>query len=342
MKKHRLLLFVIFAVSLNIKGQVLFNQEKIAEGNYSGYVVTKNQDTLYGKIVVPISFYKLCKEVAFIDRNNHTTTYYPEDLLAFHFENTHFIGDSWVYAQSDPYFRQAFLQQLADGFIKYYRYIYLELTSAGPILVPKLSEDFYFGYGSLKPNPLQLFKQLIIFTQDRPETYDTLFNKKFIREVMPKILYNYNSWVISTSRTNQKMKLDSIHASVKLNLESAFKESLLFLSKSDPDIYSYYLRLPYYASHTPGFRSYVIYDDRDELGRTLLIGLKVNIAGKSFKTGTWRYYYPNESKADLQVKNEEHYDFNGKKHGVFTSYNKKGEITKTQFYNQGKPTGKTP
>lgn len=342
MKKHRLLLVVLFAVSLNIKGQVLFNQEKITQGDYSGYVVTKNQDTLYGKIIVPVSFYKLCKEVEFTDRNNHTTTYYPEDLLAFHFENTHFIGNSWVLAQSVPFFRQAFLQQLADGFIRYYRYIYLELASAGPFTAPKLSEDFYFGYGSLKPNLLQLFKELIIFTQDRPETYDTLFNKKFIREDMPKILHNYNTWVISTSATNEKMKLDSIHAAAKLNLESAFKESLLFLNKSDPDIYSYYLRLPYYASNTPGFHTYVIYNDRDELGRTLLIGLKVNIDGKFFKTGTWRYYYPGDGKADLQLKKEEHYDFNGKKHGVFTSYNAKGEITKTEIFEQGKPAGKTP
>lgn len=340
MKKHKLVLFAIIAISLNIKGQTLFNQEKITQGNYSGYVVTLNQDTLYGKIIVPIAFYKLCNEVAFIDPNNQTTTYYPEDLLAFHFENTHFIGNSWAYAQSIPYYRKSFLQQLVDGFIGYYRYLYWELAPAGPLSVPKLSEDFYFSYGSLKPDYLQLFKELIILTQDRPETFDTLLNKKFIREDMPKILYNYDRWIISSSRISEKMKLDSIYASSKLNLETAFKNSMLFLNKSDPDIYAYYLRIPYYASHTPGFQSYAIYNDRDELGRTLLIGLKVNIAGRFFKTGTWRYYYPNEGKAALQLKKEEHYDFNGKKHGVFTSYNEKGEITKTEFYEQGKSTKK--
>ncbi|MBN1180866.1 MAG: hypothetical protein JXB49_01170 [Bacteroidales bacterium] len=336
MKKHQLLLFVGLAISLNIKGQLLFNQEKISAGHYSGYVVTINQDTIYGKIIVPISFYKLCKEVEFIDRNNHTTTYYPEDLLSFHFENTHFIGNSKAYTHSDPYFGQAFLQQLVEGFISYYRYIYLELTSAGPLLVPKLSEDFYYSYGSLKPNLLHLFNELIIFTQDRPETYDTLFNKKFIREDMPKILNNYNNWVISSSKSGEKMKLDSIYASTKLNLETAFKDSLLFLNNNEQDMYSYYLRIPYYASNTPGFQSFEIYNDRDDQGNTLLIGIKVNIAGKFFKTGTWRYYYPESGKAGLQIKKEEHYDFNGKKHGVFTSYDVRGKITKTELFEQGK------
>jgi hypothetical protein len=336
MKKHRLLLFFSIAISLNINAQLLFNQDKLPNGHYSGYVVTINQDTIYGKIIVPVSFYLLCNKVEFIDQNNHATTYYPKDLLSFHFENTHFIGNSMAYTHSDPYFGQAFLQQLVAGFISYYRYIYWELTSAGPLLIPKLSEDFYFSYGSLKPNLLQFFKELIIFTQDRPETYDTLFNRKFVREDMPKILNNYNNWVKSSSNSGEQMKLDSIYASTKLNLETAFKDSLLFLSKDEQDMYSYYMRIPYYASNTPGFQSYAIYDDRDDHGHTLLIGLKVNIAGKFFKTGTWRYYYPESGKAGLQLKKEEHYDFNGKKHGVYTSYDVRGKITKTELYEQGK------
>jgi hypothetical protein len=329
-------LIFVFAISLNGKAQELFNQEKLSEGNYSGYVVTKSQDTIYGEIIVPTSFYKLCKEVEFTDRNNHTTTYYPNELLSFHFGNTHFIGNSWVYAQSDPYFRQAFLQQLVDGFIRYYKYLYLELTSAGPIsIVPKLSEDFYCGYGSLKPDLLSLFKELLIFTQDRPETYDTIFNKKFIREDMPKILYNYNCWITSTPKKIEKLRMDSINASTNLNLETAFNDSMLFIKKSDLDIYHYYLRILYYASNTPGFQSYNIYDDRDDLGHTLLIGLKVNIAGKYFKTGTWRFYYENDGKADLQLKKEENYDFKGNKHGIFTSYDVNGKIIRTEIYENG-------
>ena len=61
----------------------------------------------------------------------------------------------------------------------------------------------------------------------------------------------------------------------------------------------------------------------------------MNIDGKFFKTGTWRYYYPNDVKADLQLKKEENYDFNGHKHGIFTSYDAKGNISRTEIYENG-------
>jgi hypothetical protein len=334
--KTQFILIFIFAIALNTKGQKLYDQEKLPEGNYSGYVVTISRDTIYGEIIVPTSFYKLCKEVDFIDKSKSTTTYYPNDLLCFHFRNIHFIGNSWVYAQSTPYFRQGFLQQLVDGFLSYYRYLYLELTSAGPIaVVPKLSEDFYYSYGNLRPNSLGLFKDLLIYTQDNPGTYDTIFNRKFVREDMPNILYNYNRWLISTSKIIEKSRLDSINASTKLNLETAFNDSLLFINKSDANIYQYYLRILYYASNTPGFQSYLIYDERDDYGRTVLIGLKVNIAGKLFKTGTWRYFYENQGKESLLLKREENYDFSGNKHGIFTSYDIKGRMVKTEVYENG-------
>jgi hypothetical protein len=152
---------------------------------------------------------------------------------------------------------------------------------------------------------------------------------------MPKILYNYNCGITSTSKIIEKRRMDSINASTKLNLETAFNDSLLFIIKSDQDVYHYYLRILYYASNTPGFQAFVIYDDRDDRGHTLLIGLKVNVAGKFFKTGTWRYYYPNDGKADLQLKKEEHYDFNGHKHGIHTSYDGKSTIIKTEIYEHG-------
>lgn len=337
MKPYLLFQLVILLISLDSMGQELFNSEKLPQGNYPGYVVTRNHDTIFGEIIVETSFYKLCKEVEFIDRNNQITKYSPDDLLAFHFGNTHFIGNTWVFTHSDPSYGLAFIQQLVDGYLKYYKYFHYELASYGPILTPKLSEEFYYSYGRQKPNPVSLFKELLSVTWDRKETYDTIFNRKFEREDMPKILYNYNCWLSNSGMLIEKRQLDSLYASTKLDLEAAFDDSLLLFRNSDKNFYEYLHRILYYASNTIDYKGYTIYENKDDFGRTLSSGLKVNANKKFMKIGTWRYYHESDdNNGDLQIKMEETYDYNGRLHGIVSTYDKKGNIIGTTTYTNGK------
>lgn len=337
MKAIGLYLLIFFLNSLNIKSQQLYSIEKLPKGKYSGYVVTTNLDTIVGEIIIPTSFISLCKKVEFTDGENKTRTYYPDELLSFHFENIHFIGNTRVFAGFFPTYRPAFVQQLVDGYLNYYRYLYLEFVFYGPIIIPKLSEDLYYSYGHITPNNVGLFKELLAVTWDRRETYDTIFNRQFARDDIPGILYNYNCWVSKSGKLIEKIHFDSMYASTKLDLEEACKDSLLVYRSSDKNFYEYIHRIIYYAQNTPDYIGYTVVENKDDIGRTLLCGVRVSANNKYMKIGTWKYFHESDnSKGDLQLKKEETYDYNGLLHGTITSYNENGEITGTEIYSYGK------
>jgi hypothetical protein len=291
MKTISLNFLVIFLItSPNIMGQQLFNCEKLPKGNYSGYIVTLNNDTIFGEIVVPVSFPKLFNSVEFIDGNNSTKTYYPKELLAYHFGTTHFIGNTLVYIQNNSGYGRVFVQQLVDGYLKYYKHLYneVEIYSAvnlGVAVIPKVDEDFYFTFGSIIPNKIWSYRDLLSVVWDHQITYDTI-RKRAIKEDIPKILYDYNCWLSASGKGIEKMKLDSTYALTKLDLEGAFNDSLLCYKSYDKNFYDYVHRVIYYAANTPKYRRYFIYEKIDEFGRTYASGLRVLANEKYVDIGT--------------------------------------------------------
>lgn len=341
MKTTRFFILIFLITSLNVRGQQLFNSEKLPKGNYSGYIVTLNKDTIYGEIVVPVSYPRLFNAVEFIDGNNITKTYYPKELLAYHFGTTHFVGNTLVYIKKNSGYGRVFVQQLVDGYVKYYKHLYSEVdvysaVNLGVAIVPKVDEDLYFSFGSIIPNKIWSYRDLLSVVWDHQDTYDTII-RKAVREDIPKILYDYNSWLSSSGKGIEKMKKDSIYALTKLDLEGAFNDSLLCYQSYDENFYDYIHRVIHYAANTPKYKLYYIYDKKDEFGRTYESGLKVLANEKFVEIGTWQYYFRSENpNGNLQLKKEETYDFNGRLHGIVTNYNETGDIKSKNTYVQGK------
>lgn len=312
MKKTSLIL-LFFAIPVCLIGQKKYNVEKLPEGLYSGYVITTNNDTINGKIKVPINFCSLYRHVKFIDYNGKDTLYYAKDLRSFNFENSKFISsDAHIFPFKIQDSGPIFIQQMIDGYFKYYRYIKPELSSKGPVSILKLEAYYLYSYGNLQINYVNNFKELIAFIEEHDISFNRMVNADYIRNNLYELFNDYNIWLANSSLLRHKSQVDSVNSLTKLNLEQAFNDSLLFYQSNDNNMNEYMFRILYYAFNTSDYRSYVIYQNRDKYGTIRVQGLKVNLSHGFNKIGTWRYFYENLPDGRIQIMKEESYDFNGK------------------------------
>ena len=336
--KTQSIIFVICLFgTLELHSQEILNNDILTIGDYNGYVVTIEDDTLKGTITIKGKDTKVHNEITFRSDQDHDTIFYPSDLKSFHISNYHFIGNSIVHLDAIPEYRNVFLQQLIDGYLKYYRLLNYQLASGGPIPVMKTVEYYYVSYGNLKPNRIRYFKDLAIYTRDHFATDSLIMNGHYQKEELPKILNDYNLWLHNQDKFNYLKNRDSLLSKTSLTLEEALDNSLLYYNMSDSSMHNYFFRLLYYAYNSSDYKSYIIYDKRDQMNRPIELGLKINLSNGYKNVGTWRYYYKNKQPGLLHLYKEESYDPQGELHGTITTFDRStGQILKKVNYYHGK------
>lgn len=332
-----IILLSIFLFNIQLEAQEIFNNDILEIGNYEGYIVTLDGDTVEGTIAIKVKDTRVHNEIIFISDQNHETIYQPPELKSFHIGNAHFIGNSIVSVDAIPEFRTVFLQQLIDGYLKYYRLLNYQLASGGPIPVMKTVEYYYVSYGNLKPNRIRHFKDLAIYTRDHYVTDSIIMSGHYQKEELPEILNSYNLWLNGEGKIKQKTFRDSFLSDTKLTLEEALTDSLILFNQTDLNRHEYFFRLLYYAYNTPGYQGYIVYDKRDRMNRATELGIKINISNGYNEVGSWIYYFSDKKPGRLPLRKEESYDINGELHGLSLKYDRiTGSVLKKEIYFHGK------
>jgi hypothetical protein len=208
---NRILLLIIFVFSL---------QTAIFAAKVTGYYITRNNDTVYATIKVPvgwftgeISYISLQSKIKYYNSTGKKVALRPADAKKVYFE---YDGETVVYLSCENTIG-LWTSLFDDG-----KYIFLKLEIDGPLRLftyyrQQQSGGYYNGTtwtGSysytiekyvLQKNGRELFrpagmffkKDMAAYLSDYPELAQKVLNKEFRQRDMEEIVEEYNRWKAS-------------------------------------------------------------------------------------------------------------------------------------------------
>ncbi|MCG8701620.1 MAG: hypothetical protein MI922_26445 [Bacteroidales bacterium] len=319
--------------------QHLYSTDPPKNRKVEGYVVTLNNDTIYGKIITGIRA-SMHKKIKFIDSNDQQTVYRAHELKAYHFDNYHFVGNLNFGSKNMPNNRW-FLQQLNDGHVEFYRFYNMEvrIIMAGVVIIPYVHTYQYHQivYGNTEPNNMDGFRRLSLYTKDNREIDSIISVGSVNLNHIPELFHRYNKWLVDTDIIKYYQQKEHELDTITDDIYQAEDKSLLYSKEYDKTPNEYFFRMIRYAQNTLGYSRYIIYDHRDDYRNTVKSGLKILTDNGLKSIGEWKYYYDAADKnSEPVLKKEAYYNANGKLHGEVVKYNKDGSKKERIKYIHGK------